>query len=339
MGMGNSVAKKMFIDDAVPYGSKGQRPMSGPLKVPAETATKCGCWKLPSGQLTAQIHHGVLEGVTTEMMEWFFNNMDAVVKLNGVEVPAYWLWHHEDHILALAARDKEGKMVGLHIREAFGRNPAFMVEDCACLPADSNFRKGIRLEIRTPLGCLGFLQHQWTDVEGGVKYQSLMLVGQTAQGASPADFSNSEVSAYPNEGGNFASRAFVNNVMIPKKVNPPWMAAWLTHNVEEVGLLQQWLPTIYNDRANLVVPGKSVFDIWEPAKTIPLSYVDPIPALIADAPKQWWDGGEPLDPMRELPKGGDWKVYPDPDMTGATVILDLINNPAPREEEKVGWLC
>lgn len=188
--------------------------------------------------------------------------------------------------------------------------------------------QGIRLEINTPLGCIGILQHQWKDAAdgSGVLYDSFMHIGMSAATADGPK--------YPNASHNPIARGLVNNVLIPRKMPARKIVRWLTHNVEEVGMLERFLPTVYNERAKLVVPSKSVLDLWAPARGIPLA----APPPAAEGVTQWWQaGGKALDPMRPLPVGGKFTTYPvppeadrDPAKVGSTLLFDALTAPSKR---------
>ena len=244
------------------------------------------------------------------MLGWFMNNLDIVIQWDGKEIPLYWLWHQEDHLIVLQLRDETGCPRGIVIREAFERKQA--TEAAADLGQDSDMTKGIRLSFP-----IGFLQHHWTDVDGGVEWRSFMLLGVNAPGAWPVE--------YPNESGNPFWRWIVNSWIVPSVLSTEAQMSWLKHNIEENSMLENFLPELYARRAELVVPDKSVFDVYPVAKELFDNGDLPRPDGLESLPKQHWEGGEPLDPMREIkPCGKGFSVYPDIEESDVEVLYDAL---------------
>lgn len=83
---------------------------------------------LGDGRREILINHAPLTGVTTEMLEWWFQNFDGVARFRGREIPAYHLWHPRDHIQVTFARGREGRVAPgqqIKIQEVFARDPRF----------------------------------------------------------------------------------------------------------------------------------------------------------------------------------------------------------------------
>lgn len=129
---------------------------------------------------------------------------------------------------------------------------------------------------------------------------------------------------YPNQSANPILRWIVNKIIVPQKMGVDKGVRWLTHNVQEVGMLEKFLPTVYNNRATMVVPGKSVLDVWAPSKKVKLFMAGNVGKRAAGVTQWWQNGGVALDPMRRLPEGGDWQTYPDPDDSRAQVFYDAL---------------
>lgn len=283
---------KLFKDNIVPRGSMGERPMPAPYKKMRDSR-KCASYKMHGSQLTTNlIEHALLEGVTSEMLSWFFNNLDGVCLWEGKEVPFYWLWHPDDHVIALPIRDARNRVVGLTMREGMGRDPEHCIAGCMPLADDNDLTKGIRLDIQKDVM---FLQHSWTDSPEGLVYNSFF------QGPGSHESS----------------------------------LRWLQHNVEEVGMLQFFLPKLYAERETMVVQGRSAFDVFPPAKDLSLTS-SPLREKSGDV-IQWWEQevsgktrlAQPIHARNHyVSSGGEFKLYEVPDLTKATLMFDALTQKA-----------
>jgi hypothetical protein len=197
--------------------------------------------RLPNGRLELMIKHDLIRGVTREMLAWWFCRIDGMMDYQGQRVQRYRVWHPRDHIFyqdLTRAPDGTGGVGTLRrIVEAFGRNPRYLVnivdrvvklDETGILL--STERAGItlgRLQVPPlPLGVeVSTLQHDFIAAEGGTRYESRLLVGRDS----------------------LFGRLFLNRYALPWLVLPDEMArAWLTHNVEEVGQFERFLPALYD---------------------------------------------------------------------------------------------
>jgi hypothetical protein len=183
-----------------------------------------------SGVFHLHIEHDILKGVTPQMLEWWFKHIGGTMFYQGQEYPRYWVWHPKDHIhWALKNRLKSGEVgVGsqFHIVEAFDRNPNFLVDSIEVVEKlDST---GIKL-VKRILGVEVFsLQHDFMPVPNGTQYNSYMKVG-VPRGVFGWVF---------------------NTIIRPFIFTKPMGAAWLKHNIEEVGNFEFFLPELfYEERA------------------------------------------------------------------------------------------
>jgi hypothetical protein len=180
---------------------------------------------LPSGQRQLTIRHEVIEGVTPEMIVWWFQNFPTrTVRVAGEDVPWYRLWHPRDHIVVVIRERgdpdvpgiSEGAKVVIHERIG-GKYQPF---DGHVAVLDSG-----EIQLRTAIGgaTVGDLRHTFTAVEGGTLYESKLVLG--------LDVPVVRV---------LANALIRNFVMTDEQAN-----SWFTHNVEEVGNFQFFLPDLY----------------------------------------------------------------------------------------------
>ena len=180
---------------------------------------------LETGQRQLTIRHEVIEGVTPEMILWWFQNFPTrTVTVAGDEVPWYRLWHPRDHIEVVVQERGDPDIPGLSegaqvvIHERFGGRDLKFDGYVAALDAT-----GITLQAALGGVTVGNLRHTFTPVEGGTLYESKLILGVDVP----------------------VVRLVVNPVVRNFQMTDEQARAWFTHNVEEVGNFQFFLPDLY----------------------------------------------------------------------------------------------
>lgn len=183
---------------------------------------------LPGGQLELTIEHDTIRGVTPAMLRWWFETLGQPMSFDGRTYPRYLLWHPRDHIhWELAARSPAGgtgRGAYFRIVEAFAANPAWYVDSTEHV--EKLDEEGIALVRRIAGKEVFRLEHRFGIALDGASYRSRMTVGM-ASGLS--------------------GRVF-NSVVRPRIFPDEMGTAWLTHNVEEVSMLENLLPSLYAAR-------------------------------------------------------------------------------------------
>jgi hypothetical protein len=138
-------------------------------------------------------------------------------------VPAYLVWHPLDHIrweLDRPAPDGgAGEGARFRIVEAFDRREEFYVDSVETV--EKLDETGIRLVRRLAGVPIFQLEHTWSAGRDGTHYVSVMDLGARSPLMAPA------------------------NRYLTSRVFPePMGHAWITHNVEEVGVLERLLPEL-----------------------------------------------------------------------------------------------
>ena len=200
------------------------RPLIAPLRGLDSAQTSLS--RLPDHRLLLTIRHVPLEGVTPEMLVWWFQNIEGTITVEGHEYPRYLIWHPFDHIAYEATRLPNGRIgagVRFRIVEAFGRDPGLRIDtrDHVDLLDES----GLRLSGRFAGLEFVSLHHRFTHEGSGTQYDSTMLVG------------------LPGRLGRL-----LNPLIIRRVFGERHGRAWLKHNVEEVGLFEQMLPPLFAGR-------------------------------------------------------------------------------------------
>jgi hypothetical protein len=181
--------------------------------------------RLPDGRLRMTIAHAPLRGITPAMLDWWFRNIGGTMDWQGQKVSRYHVWHPRDHIHWALARPAPGGGVGpgavFHIVEAFQANPRYRVDVRDRVTELSP--AGITLEGRALGLRVTRLSHRFTALVGATQYDSVLEVGLSAPGLG-----------------------LFNHLILPNKFPEAMGRAWISHNIEEVGQLEQFLPDLYS---------------------------------------------------------------------------------------------
>ncbi len=180
------------------------------------------------GRKELMIWHEELEGVTPEMLLWWFQHLEETMEWHEAIVPRYHVWHPIDHIHFSVERRAPDGSVGpgtkWHIVEALGSNLDFLLDESPdVVRLDTG---GITLEGRALGQTLLRLEHTFTPTPLGTRYETRMRVGLSSAFLRPI------------------SRALLRRLFSDAKAE-----AWLKHNVEEVGNLPHFLPKLYGSEA------------------------------------------------------------------------------------------
>ena len=158
------------------------------------------------------------------MLLWWFRHIGDDMEYLGRIVPRYRAWHPLDHIHWELAREAPGgganEGARFRIVEAMGRDERFYVDTIDRVEKlDST---GIRLVFRIAGAQLFQLEHTWSRAENATHYTSVMDIGGRSAIAGPI------------------------NRYVRRKAFPPGMPeAWVKHNIEEVGILEEILPSLF----------------------------------------------------------------------------------------------
>ena len=181
--------------------------------------------RLPDGRLFLHIRHDVLRGVTPRMLVWWFSHLEGDMELEGRHWPRYLIWHPIDHISIRYVRRAPDGSIGpgaqIHIREALGANPDYLVNVVTTVEKldDTGFVHAPRV-LGVPMARL---EGRFTPVAGGTIFEYSMTVGPVLP----------------------VVRELFNAFARPRVFPEDKGRAWLKHNVEEVGNLEFFLPQLY----------------------------------------------------------------------------------------------
>jgi hypothetical protein len=175
-------------------------------------------------RLRVTIDHAPLDGVTPEMLLWWFGHLGGTMAYAGGEHPRYRVWHPFDHVdwqLARPAPDGgAGEGARFRIVENLGADPAMGIDTVDRV--EKLDETGIRLVLRLAGVPFFQLEHTWSQGRGRTHYVSVLDLGARSRWARP-----------------------VNAYLRAKVFRPGMERAWVKHNIEEVGLLEHFLPGLW----------------------------------------------------------------------------------------------
>ena len=196
------------------------RPVLYPLRS-ADTATT-HVQALPRHRRRVTIDHRPLEGITPDMLLWWFQNLGGTTTYGDAVVPSYLAWHPLDHIRWELARPAPGggarEGARFRIVEAFQARPEYYVDTTEAV--EKLDATGIRLVRRLAGVPVLQLSHTWSPCESHTHYVSELEVGSRL--LTP-----------------------LNRHLTRRRFPMSMTQAWVVHNVEEVGLLEHLLPAAY----------------------------------------------------------------------------------------------
>jgi DAPG hydrolase PhiG domain len=202
------------------------RPVLWPLR-PQESARLS---VTPSdGRTVVTIEHAPLQGVTAEMLAWWFGHVPGTMTYAGGTYSRYQVWHPLDHIAYAVVRlDSHGRIgagAELHITEALGRNLDNLIDIRVTVEELGDGRAVVAK--RMTGAALVRLENEFQTEPAGAAYLSLMTIGDTTP----------------------LGRLILNRIAHHRAFPPRKIQAWIRHHIEEIGNLEHFLPDLFRQRA------------------------------------------------------------------------------------------
>ncbi|HEX2546939.1 MAG TPA: hypothetical protein VHL79_18800 [Ramlibacter sp.] len=206
-------------------------PVALPWALKPLGSAECGIDRLADGRARYWIRHEVLQGVTPRMLAWWFAHLEGDVLVQGRRINRYRLWHPYDHVHASYARRLPDGSIGpgavIRLKEVLGTNPNFVVDvttEIEKLDEEGFIHNPIVHGVRG----LARMEYTFTPVPGGTLYENALVIGRAGAGARWLDPLLHRVAFPPGKG-----------------------QAWLRHNIEEVGMFENFLPALYEQETGL----------------------------------------------------------------------------------------
>jgi hypothetical protein len=180
---------------------------------------------LQDGRLQLTIQHDLLEGVSLEMLHWWYGNIDGTMHYMGQEYPRYLVWHPLDHIQYRVVRRAPDGGVGpgarVHIVETFERNLDYLVDvEMEIEQRDRTRATVVKRAFGQPVMQL---MNEFIPMKGATQVHTRFVIGLPA----------------------LPGKLSLNGVLRSRLFPLAKGQAWLKHNVEKVGNLENFLPELY----------------------------------------------------------------------------------------------
>lgn len=201
------------------------QPVALPWALKPMGSAQYGIDELPDGRLRHWIRHEELKGVTPRMLAWWFAHLEGHVVVQGRRIDRYRVWHPYDHVHASYARRLPDGSVGpgavLRLKEVLGGNPRFVVDvtsEIEKLDEEGFIHNPILHGVRG----LARMEYIFRPTANGTLYENCLVVGRAGR----------------------AGRLLA--PLLHRIAFPPGKGeAWLRHNIEEVGMFENFLPQLY----------------------------------------------------------------------------------------------
>jgi hypothetical protein len=215
-----------LVAPAYPLGYRGlPEPLRLPWALKPLGSAQYGVDHLDDGRTRFWIRHDIVQGVTPRMLAWWFCHLEGEVEIDGQRFDRYRVWHPYDHIGVRYARRQPDGRVGpgavLHIREVIGRDPRFAVDvlsEIEKIDEEGFVHNPVFHGIRG----LARMEYRFTPVGLGTFYENCLIFGSSSPWFR-------------------LLRPLIAAWAFPQGKGE----AWWRHNIEEVGMLEHFLPALY----------------------------------------------------------------------------------------------
>jgi hypothetical protein len=188
----------------------------------ARDTARVGLQRFRHGRRRVTIDHEPLAGVTPRELLGWFGSIGETMEYGGEVVPRYLAWHPIDHIRWELARPAPGggaaEGARFRIVEQFGGRPEHRID--VVDRVEKLDETGIRLVQRVGGVVVLQLEHTWSAGRDRTHYVSVLDLGARSRGLAGV------------------------NRLLQRRFPDPMVDAWVTHNIEEVGLLEHLIPML-----------------------------------------------------------------------------------------------
>ena len=209
-------------------GQMHDPPRRIPWPLPDASQAAAAHTVLPDGRIYLAIEHPPLPGVTPEMLAWWYRVLPlSQVEFDGALRPMYHLFHPTEHGRIWIEQPATDGQPGVGAGGVVARFEWFG-------PFDSEGAARVielspqRFVTRPEIAGVGFgeIRHSWSDSPQGATYTVDTVIGVDWPIIGPA----------------------INALLRWRMFGEPMLREWQRHQVEEVGLLPQFLPVLYAQR-------------------------------------------------------------------------------------------
>lgn len=200
-------------------------PLDLPFTLKPLNSADTGVETLPDGRTKYWIRHDIVRGVTPAMLDWWFRHLEGTIRFGGRTYNRYRFWHPRDHVHASYHKRLPDGSVGpgaqIRLIEVLGRNRRFLVDTITHIERldEGGYIHNPEVHGRT---AMARMEYAFEPTPAGTRYENCLIIGANAPW-------------YP------LVRPLVHAFVFTQAQGQ----AWLRHNVEEVGMFENFLPELY----------------------------------------------------------------------------------------------
>lgn len=204
----------------------------------------------PNGIMLAQVQHDDLEGLTPEMVKWFFEHLGCCTTWNGKdfsgpEISIYHLWHYRDHVAVTPLTNGANGSKNLGFLEG---------ADSRIHELTNEVNDVIYFEMNTI--CLN--EHEFTfnvmkdgKSTGHVKH----VYCPNKEGTGCTFYAETQV------GMEGKGSELINKLIVPHLYSQQHGTEWIHHNIQETGRMQDVAPVLFANQEHVFYdPAFTKFD-------------------------------------------------------------------------------
>lgn len=183
---------------------------------------------LPDGRIHLQITHLPLDGITPEMLAWWYQVLPvSTVQIGDTTYPFYHLFHLSEHGRVWVVEPATDGTPGMGVGALVARQEWFGQYDSQGKGRITEFSpQGMTAHPEAAGLWLGEIRHIFESVPGGSRYRIESHIGVEWPLIGPV----------------------VNWLLRTTTFKEPMLKEWERHQIEEVAMLRYFLPTLYAQR-------------------------------------------------------------------------------------------
>ena len=192
------------------------------------SSASAGVQTLNYGRKKFWVKHDVLKNVTAALLAWWFGHFaEGDVEIQGRLFNRYRVWHPLDRVYARYVRrapdGSGGPEAQIALCEYLGRNPHYKIEAVSTI--EKLDETGFIHNVHRGGVLLARMEHMFTKTVDGTRDENCLIVPGTRRLGPVA------------------------GLLVPFLFPDGKGQAWLKHSIEEIGMLENFLPELYGREA------------------------------------------------------------------------------------------
>ncbi|MBO9478447.1 hypothetical protein J7382_12945 [Shimia sp. R11_0] len=184
---------------------------------------------LSDGRTLFEVEHSPVQGVTAEMLHWWYGvYADLTLVIDGERYPAFLVAHPTEHVSLTSEKHDAGAPLapGDHVTlvEVYGGDLRRLVNQRFEVTHLDASRYALQVKVKGVV--IADVEFRYRDGDNGAAVRNTFTLGLRRGLWKP----------------------FVNRLLLPWVYHEDKTYAWVQHNIEEIGNLENFLPEIYARR-------------------------------------------------------------------------------------------